>query len=123
MSSETSKNKTLMRHVYEEMWNQGKPALAMELFERPAGVERFVNQFLQSFPNLQHEVEEIIAEGDQVSVKFSAHGTHTGPWQGFAPTGKSIQYSGMTWARIANGKITEHLTQWDKAGLIDQIRG
>ena len=123
MSDSASKNKALMRRVYEEMWNKGKPALAVEIFEQPAGVERFVSQFLLSFPDLQHTVEEMIAEGDQIAVKFSSHGTHTGQWQGFAPTGKSIHYTGMTLARIAGGKVSEHHTWWDKAGLIEQVRG
>ena len=122
MSDLNSTSKTLMRRIYEEMWNQGKPALAVEIFERPAGVERFVSGFLESFPDLQHTVEGMIEEADQVVVKFSAHGTHAGPWLGFAPTGKSIHYTGVTWARIAGGKIREHHTEWDKAGLIEQIR-
>jgi predicted ester cyclase len=122
MLNETSKNKILMRRVYEELWNQGKPALAIELFEQPAGVERFVSEFLLAFPNLQHTVEGMVEEGELIAVKFIAHGTHTGSWQGLSPTGKAIHYSGMTWARIVNGKIGEHHTEWDNAGLIEQIR-
>jgi len=123
MSDPASKNKALMRRIYEEMWNQGKPALAVEIFTQPEGVERFVSQFLLSFPDLEHTVEEMIADRDRVAVRFSVQGTHTGAWINFAPTGKSIQYTGVTWARIADGKITEHYTWWDKAGLIEQIGG
>ena len=123
MSEIISKNKTLMNRVYDEMWNQGKPAVAAELFERPAGVEKFVRGFLSAFPDLQHTVEEMIADGDRVAVKFSAHGTHTGQWLGVAPAGKVVQYSGVTWARISDGKIAEHRTEWDKAGLMEQIGG
>ena len=123
MSDLASKNKALMRRIYEEMWNKAKPALAVEIFTQPEGVERFMSQFLTSFPDLQHTVEEMIADGDRVAVRFSAQGTHTGVWLHFAPTGKSIQYTGVTWARIADGKITEHHTWWDKAGLIEQIGG
>jgi len=123
MSESSSKNKALMRRIYEEMWNQGKPALAVEIFEQPAGVERFVSQFLNSFPDLQHTVEEMITEGDQVAVKFSAQGTHTRQWLNFAPTGKPIHYTGMTWARISGDKIIQHHTWWDKAGLIEQMGG
>jgi predicted ester cyclase len=65
----------------------------------------------------------MIAEEDQVAVRFSAHGTHSGPWLDFAPTGMSIHYSGVTWARIAGGKIVEHQTWWDKAALIEQLEG
>jgi predicted ester cyclase len=122
MSELANQNKTLMRRVYEEMWNQGKPAVAAEIFTRPAGVERFVSQFLESFPDLQHTVEEMIGEGDQVAVRFSATGTHTGEWMEFRPTGKTIHYTGVTIARIAENKISEHYTWWDKAGLIEQIR-
>ena len=122
MSDLTSKNKALMRRIYEEMWNQGKPALAVEIFEQPVGVERFVSQFLESFPDLQHTIEEIIVEGNRVAVKFSAHGTHAGTWMNFAPTGKAIHYTGVTWARIEQEKIVEHYTWWDKAGLIEQVK-
>jgi predicted ester cyclase len=123
MSDLTSKNKALMRRMYEEMWNGRNPALAEELFTQPEGVERFVSQFLLSFPDLQHTVEEMIAEGDQVAVRFSAHGTHSGQWQHFAPTGKSIHYIGMTLARVAGDKIVQHHTWWDKAALIEQLEG
>jgi predicted ester cyclase len=123
MSDLTSKNKALMRRVYEEMWNRADPGAAAELFASPDGVERFVSQFLISFPDLQHTVEEMLAEGDQVAVQFSAKGTHSAEWLGFAATERSIQYTGVTLARIDGDKIIEHQTWWDKAGLIEQVKG
>ena len=123
MSVSISSNKALMRRIYEEMWNGGDPSLAAQIFAHPDGVERFVRSFLLSFPDLQHTVEGMIAEGDQVAVHFSARGTHSGQWMDFAPTGKSIQYTGVTLARIAGDKIIEHHTWWDKASLMEQIRG
>jgi predicted ester cyclase len=65
----------------------------------------------------------MIAEGDWVAVDFSSRGTHAGQWMEFAPTGKSIHYTGITLARIYGDKITEHQTWWDKAGLIEQVKG
>ena len=123
MSDFVSKNKALMRRVYEEMWNRGNPSVAKEIFANPEGVERFVSQFLLSFPDLHHTVEGMIAEGDQVAVRFSAQGTHSGPWLRFAPTERSIHYAGVTMARIAGDKIIEHYTLWDKAALIEQVEG
>jgi predicted ester cyclase len=123
MSDRTIKNKALMRRVYDEMWNRGNPALAAELFAQPVGVEKFVSEFLVSFPGLQHTVEGMIAEGDEIAVRFSAHGTHSGPWMDFAPTDRSIHYTGVTLARIAGDKIVEHHTWWDKAGLMEQVKG
>jgi predicted ester cyclase len=123
MSDLTSKNKALMRRVYDEMWNQARTSLADEIFDRPQSVESFVSRFLSSFPDLQHTVEEMIAEGDRVVVRFTARGTHRGQWMHFAPTEISIQYTGVTLARIAGDKISEHHTWWDKAGLMEQIEG
>ena len=65
MSALISKNKALMHRIYEEMWNGDNPALAAEVFAKPEGVERFVSQFLSSFPDLQHTVVGMIEEGDQ----------------------------------------------------------
>ena len=90
MSDLTSKNKALMRRIYVEIWNGRNPASAAEIFTQPEGVESFISKFLLSFPDLQHTVEEMIAEADQVAVRFSAHGTHSGQWMQFAGTGKSI---------------------------------
>lgn len=124
MSELQDRNRALMRRIYEEMWNQANPQVASQLFEQPEGVERFVSQFLQSFPDLQHAIEGMIAdtESGEVVVRFTARGIHRGPWLDFAPTNKSIHYSGITWARIVNDRIVEHQTWWDKAGLIEQVR-
>jgi len=123
MFDSTSKNKALMRRIYEEMWNPGNPSIAAGIFAQPEGVQRFVRQFLLSFPDLQHIIEEMIAEDDRVAVRFSAHATHSGQWMQFAPTGKAVHYTGITLARIAGDKIIDHHTWWDKMGLVDQIEG
>lgn len=123
MFESTSPNKALMRRIYEEMWNRADLSRAAEIFAQPEGVERFVRQFLLAFPDLQHTLEEMIEEGDRVAVRFTASGTHTGQWLHFEPTGKSILYTGVTLARISGGRIIEHHTWWDKAGLTEQIAG
>lgn len=121
MSEAISKNKALMRRIYEEMWNAGNPSFAVEIFERPDGVERFVSQFLVSFPDLQHTIEGMIEEGDQVVAQFSARGTHQGQWLQFPPTGLAIQYTGVTVAHIGGDKVVKHHTWWDKMSLVEQI--
>ena len=102
MSEVTRKNKALMRRIYEVMWNKGQPAWAAEIFMQPAGVERFVSQFLKSFPDLQHTVEDVIADGDRVAIRFTAKGTHSGTWMDFSATGKTIQLSVLFKTRVAH---------------------
>ncbi len=104
------KNKDLIRRIYEEMWNQGNLTVAKEIFAQPESVERFVQEFLAAFPNLQHSVEEMIAEGDQVVARFSAHGTHNDQWKQYPASGRAIHYTGVTIASIAENKIIRHKT-------------
>ncbi len=114
-------NKALARRIYTEMWNQGDLNAARELFTRPVGVERFVREFLAAFPDLQHTVETIIAEGDQVAIRFHAVGTQTGPWRQVPASGKSVRYTGVTIFTVQGGKIIDHHTWWDQKELIEQI--
>jgi predicted ester cyclase len=59
--------------------------------------------------------------GSQVAIRFLARGTHTGQWLQFSPSGRSIEYTGLTLARIGEDKIIEHDTWWDNAGLMEQL--
>ena len=121
--SERMNNKALVRRIYEDMWNKHDPDAAIQLFASPEGVHHYVFEFLIAFPDLQHTIEDMLAEGDRVVARFSARGTHTGQWEGWAPTGKSIHYTGITLARIENGEIIEHHTWWDRWELVAQING
>ncbi len=121
MSNLESENKAVMVRVYEEMWNRKDLAIADEIFAHPEGVQRFVSEFLKAFPDLRHTVEELIAEGDQVAVRFSAQGTHTGQWRKFPPSGNPVHYTGVTIARLNGGQIVQHRTWWETMEVIDQI--
>jgi len=78
MSEIQDQNKVLVRRIYEDMWNKGDFKVAGEIFVQSEGVQRFMREFLKAFPDLQHTVEELIAEGDRVVARFSAQGIHTG---------------------------------------------
>ncbi len=121
MSALTESNKAFVQRVFTQMWNQHSISAARELFTQPEGVENFVTGFLQAFPDLRHEIVETIAEDDRVAVRFIARGTHRGQWKDFAPTGRSISYTGITLARVEHGMIVDHQTWWDTYDLIEQI--
>jgi len=123
MSEITNKNKSLVLRIYEEMWNEGNPTIASEIFAQPASVQRFVSEFLKAFPDLHHTVEEMIAEDDRVVARFTARGTHTGQWENFAPSGKPIHYTGVTLVHIKGDKIVHHHTWWDTMEVVEQIKG
>jgi steroid delta-isomerase-like uncharacterized protein len=63
-----------------------------------------------AFPDLKFTIEDIIAEGDKVVVRYRASGTQKGAFLGIPPTDKSVNITGVGIYRIAGGKITE---DWD----------
>ncbi len=121
MTAQTENNKKLARRIFDEMWNGANPGLAKEIFLHPEGVEAFVSSFLAAFPDLAHRVEDLIAEGDQVVIRFSARGTQQGRWKEFPASGRPIHYTGLTLSRIAEDKIVEHQTWWETYQFIQQI--
>ncbi len=121
MSEKIDQNKAQVRRIYEKMWNRHDPSAAHALFAQPEGVEHAVSEFLRGFPDLQHSVDKLIAEGDRVVARFTARGTHTGRWMQYEPTGRPIRYTGVTLATVSGGKIINHHTWWDMHGLIEQI--
>jgi predicted ester cyclase len=58
-------------------------------------------------PCMRLTVEAMVAEGDQVAVRYSEHGTFVGPFRGHPPTGKSYDLVAMEWFIVRDGKIRQ----------------
>jgi predicted ester cyclase len=73
-------------------------------------------------------VEEMIAEGDRVMVRWSSSGTHQGESHGLPPTGKQVTNSGINIFRVADGKIAEvwdiydRLWLWQQPGVLPELK-
>lgn len=80
-----------------------------------------VRRTLAAFPDAQNKIDELLAEGDRVVTRWTMTGTHTGDGLGFPATGKPVQLSGVTIARIEAGKIAEHWSYRDDVGLFKQL--
>ena len=65
----------------------------------------------QGFPDWYEDIQEIIAEGENVWVRVIATGTHTGDWNLFGvplpATGKRVRMEMVFIWRIVNGKLVE----------------
>ncbi|NDJ53664.1 MAG: ester cyclase [Chloroflexi bacterium] len=61
----------------------------------------------ESFEDTELRVEQIIAEGDRVSVYWTLMGTHTGEYAGVPATGRSVVIPGLEMHRIEDGQIRE----------------
>ena len=75
----------------------------------------------QAFPDLKWTVEDMIADGDTVAVRYTMTGTHRGTFAGVAPTGKAVTAQSMAFYRLADGKIVEERAQLDMLSLLQQM--
>ena len=129
-------HKFVIRRSFEELWNKGNLSLADELFapnyehhdastldfgRGPESEKKRATLYRTAFPDIQLTMEEVIAEGEIVMTRWSCRGTHKGDLSGIAPTGKQINISGVTIARLANGKMAESWVNWDALGLMQQL--
>lgn len=129
-------NKTLIRRLFDEVWNKGHQQVADELFAQnyqhhdssspdlgrgPESEKKRVTLYRNAFPDIRFTVEDLIAEGESVTARWSCHGTHKGELNGIAPTGKQITISGISVSRFTNGKMIEGYVNWDALGMMQQL--
>src|SRR5262249_33131925 len=93
----------IVRRLFEDVINSGNlaevPAILPEEFSRP------VLALHAAFPDLRYVLEELLADGDRVAVRWMWHGTHRKPFRGFAATGKRVHNSGIAIFKVAGGRI------------------
>ncbi len=82
----------------------------------------FFGDFFSAFPDIQIEIVQQVAEGDRIATYITSQGTHSGVFSGIPPTGKQISTSVIRIDRVQDGKITEHWSVSDAAGLIQQLQ-
>ena len=87
----------------------------------PDGVKRLIAGLRAAFPDMQLTIEDMIAAGDKVVARFTSRGTHQGPFQGIAPTGKQVAWNGVNIYRIAGGKLAETWQLSDTLGILRQL--
>jgi len=83
--------------------------------------KQLLSVYLTAFPDLQFTIEDMIAEGDTVVVRYTTRGTHQGNFRGIPPTGKQVSGTGMFIDRLVNGKAVEQWINGDDLGLLQQL--
>lgn len=124
-------NRLLAKRWFQEMWNQRNAAVIDDILHADArghmqGFEtrghadfrKVRADLLDAFPDFHLEVEDIVAEGDNVVVRWRARGTHRGSGLGVPPSNKPVDFGGMTWLRFADGKLVEGWDQWNMGGVL-----
>lgn len=111
-------NKALVRRVYE-LLNRKELDAAYEyiandfIFHSSDGdlslkqMKHVDVEFYNAFPDMSVTIEDMVAEGEKVSVRVNYKGTHQGEFMGISPTGKRLNITNVNTLRIADGKLIE----------------
>jgi len=133
MSAET---KGIARRFFEEAFNSGNLDVVDELAspelvnhdaalpEPTVGTEAAkasIRAYREAFPDLRISIELQVAEGEYVTTRWSARGTHQGDLMGMPATEKQATVTGITIDRIVDGLVVESWTNWDTFGMLVQL--
>ena len=130
----TEENIKLVHRFFEELWNQGNLDAADELLASghahhfsdediigPEGLKSLVTWLRTAFPDIHTSIDDVVAEGDKVVVRFTSRGTHQREGMGIPPTGKRVVYTGIDIFRIEDGRIVERWGEVDGLSLGQQL--
>jgi steroid delta-isomerase-like uncharacterized protein len=130
-------NKELARRWFEEVWNHRKESTIDDLLTPdcrayglggdaaligPEGFKTFHRSFCGAFPDLRVTIDDILAEGDRVAIRWKATMTHLGDGLGFPPSGKKVSMDGSTILAVKHGKIDEGWNHMDITGLFAKLK-
>ena len=128
-------NKAVLRRYYEEVFNKGDLSNWDEMVDKgyvmhlvgadepSVGLEgaKRVQQQRALAPDGRMTIEDMAAEGDTISIRGKATGTHTGEFPGIQPTGKKFTRDFAAFYRFKDGKIIEGWALHNMLGFYQQL--
>jgi steroid delta-isomerase-like uncharacterized protein len=86
-----------------------------------AGVVQFFRGAMAGVEGFRMNIEEIMAEGDRVTVRATVSGKHTGELMGIPATGKDLNVPLADYFRVQGGKVAEHWGVMDSGTMLMQM--
>lgn len=125
-------NKAAIERLVESVWNrvdyeEVDRLVGEEYVGHPSGVvgteayKHFYRDLHSASPDITFTIDDQIAEGDKVTTRWTARGTHLGEYAGLPPSGRRFTFGGTSTHRIQGEKVVECWTNMDEAGLLRQI--
>src|SRR5690349_13504473 len=76
-------------------------------------IKRYLDRGFAGLPDFHMEVRGLVADGDDVFVRWHLTGTHSGAFNGLDPTGRSIDVDGMDHFELRGGRIVSNFVVFD----------
>ncbi|MER5516355.1 ester cyclase [Streptomyces sp. NPDC002763] len=88
----------------------------------PEGYKGMFGELREAFPDLNVQVEHLLATDDELAFAYVISGTHRGPLMGHPATGRKVSYRGMQISRFdGDGKLVERWGSSDELGMLRQL--
>lgn len=128
-------NKTITRHIFDEVWgaynvNKVEQYFAPNYINHPEmpgmpkgneGVKAQVRMFASAVSDNKHTIEDLLADGDKVVIRWSATAKQTGELVGIPATGKQFKVTAINIYRFVGGKVVEGWNEYDSLGMMQQL--
>jgi predicted ester cyclase len=129
-------NKQTARRVFDDLWTGGRYELVNSMYE-PNAMVHMGNESIplnhavadgkewrSAFPDLVVRADQVTGNGDNVDVRWSAHGSNKGTGKGLPGKGKPASIHGSSKFRFDNqGRIAEVWVNWNEKDLRRQVSG
>jgi steroid delta-isomerase-like uncharacterized protein len=129
--ADTDAHKQAIRRIYDEAVNAGRTEVLANLISPeftgpdgtrgPAAFAANVAALRAGFPDIRFAIEQVVAEGDRVAVRWTWKGTHTGTFRGFPASGKVVHDTGLVLYTFAGGQVVNATVETDRLGVLQQI--
>ena len=129
--SSSEENKAVVRACFEEASRGNFDALhgilSPDYVLHPEGVRgadglaAMVQGYREAIAGLTVTIDHQFTEGEYVATRMTFTGRHEGELMGAAPTGREVEFTGLTVSRCRDGKIEEEWEIVDTITLLQQI--
>ncbi len=127
-------NKDLVKLFCDQLWHDHNLDVIDQVFHEDAIIHSPFNikqgsitmhqaakKWLESFPDLEIQIQDLIAEGDKVVARWTAYGTHMGSFFETTPTHKEVTFAGVTTFEFKNDKVAEYWALVDMNAILAQL--
>ena len=77
--------------------------------------------YYDAFPDMRHDLQEMLPSGSYVTVRLVLHATHRGTYEGIAATGRQVAVSAIHILRLSDDRVVEWWAAEDDLGLLRQL--
>ncbi len=118
----TEASRSLVERYIVTLNNEKKTPELVRRFASDEALVEHVVAFESAFGGYKLLVDDVIADGDKVAVRFHTWQRHSGDFMGIKPTGKEFSLTGIIIYRIENGLIAEHWLSFDSGALLQHVQ-